>query len=635
MAEKTRNATVPPLVAVDEVMSHLKPGMSIFLGSGVSEPRALIKGLMSTEQYNISDLELIQIYSLGDLITENALNANKYRLKTFFQGWVADEAIRAGRVDLIPGFFSQIPELFETGLINIDVAFVQITPPNNSGYCSFGVSMDCARQAMQQADLVVGEINHNIPVTFGDTFVHQSEFDFLVESDMPAIHFERWPVDDTFRKIGANVASIVENGSCLSFTVGALFEALAGELVNKRDLGIHTAFYTDALMDLQQAGAVTNRCKSIFKGKSLTSYAIGSKELLNWLEANPMVEFQSTEKVMNSVTMGQNSKYMAIVPVRKVDLSGGIAIHVGKSNVATTPGEVINLVAASRISKGGVSVFALPSRNLKGEPNIHLSIGQYPYQFNSRGSVDLVVTDYGVANLKGRTVRERAQAIIEVAHPDDRERLVEEAKEANILFKDQIFLSDSTAFYPSDLCCSNHSRGDLDVRFRAIRPSDEEEMRRLFYRFSSESVYYRYFTHVKAMPHSKMQKYVNVDYRNTMSIVGLIGDVGHGKIIAEARYVKLDSSPYADVAFIVDENYQGKGIASYLYRQLIRIAKGHGIQGFTADVLTSNASMMKVFERYGSVNAKLEPGSYHLTISFEDLDLSAFKESQINEPKKS
>jgi len=623
MVAESRSNIVPPTVSTDEVMKLLKPGMSVFLGSGVSEPRTLIQGLMSTDQHNVSDLELIQIYSLGELVTAKALNANKYRLKTFFQGWVADEAIREGRVDLIPGYFSQIPGLIDSGLINIDVAFIQVTPPNSSGFCSFGITMDCARQAIQQADLVVGEINHHVPVTFGDTFIHQSEFDYLVESDLPPIYFDRWPVDDTFRKVAANVASIIENGSCLSFTVGALFEALSEELRHKRDLGIHSAFMTDALMELHKSGAVTNRCKSIFKGKSLASYAVGTPELMDWLSSNPMVEFQDTEKVMTPMSMGQNSKFMAIIPIRKVDLSGGIAIHMGKSNVATTPGEVINIVSGSRISKGGFSVFALPSRNLKNEPNIHLSIDKYPYQFNSRGSVDMIVTDYGVANLKGRTIRERAQAIIEVAHPDDRERLVEEAKEANILFKDQIFLSDSTAFYPSALCCPNLSRGDLDVRFRAIKPSDEEQMRRLFYRFSSESVYYRYFTHVRAMPHSKMQKYVNVDYRNTMALVGLLGDVGQGRIIAEARYVKLENSPLADVAFIVDEDYQGKGIASYLYRQLIRLAKERGIQGFTADVLTSNTSMMKVFERYGSVDAKLEPGSYHLTISFDKLDASS------------
>ncbi|MBU2647319.1 GNAT family N-acetyltransferase [bacterium] len=621
MAEKTRNSKVPAVVSVDEVFNRLKPGMSIFLSTGVAEPRTLVEGLISSENYNLSDLELIQVFSLGDIITHNTLNSNKYRLKTFFQGWVADEAIRAGRVDLIPGFFSQIPELIESGLVNIDVAFVQVTPPNSSGYCSLGVAMDCSRQAIQQADLVVGEINRQIPVTFGDTFVHQSELDYLVESTKPPIYFDRWQPDDTIRKLAANVASVIDDCSCLAFSVGPLFEALAEELKQKRNLGIHTPFFTDALMDLHECGVVTNRCKGIFKGKSLTSYALGTPVLMDWLDANPLVEFQSTEKVMNSLTIGQNPDFVAVIPCRKVDLSGRIAIHAGKSNVAITPGEIINFVTGSRLSKGGMSIFALPSRNLKKESNIHLSIAQYPYQFNSRGSVDVVITDYGVANLKGRTVRERAQAMIEVAHPDDRQRLVEEAKEANILFKDQIFLSASSALYPSEVNFKHRFKDNLAVRFRAIKPSDEEQMRRLFYRFSSESVYYRYFTHVKSMPHAKMQKYVNVDYRQTMSIVGLVGEVGHGKIIAEARYVKLDNTPYADIAFVVDEDYKNCGIASYLYRQLIRLAKERGLQGFVADVLTTNGSMMKVFERYGSVDAKLEPGEYHLTINFEKLTL--------------
>ncbi|MBU2511997.1 GNAT family N-acetyltransferase [bacterium] len=620
MAAQTLNSKVPPTVQLEEVLDRLKPGMSIFLSTGVAEPRTLVSGLISSGNYNLTDLELIQVFSLGDVIAHDTLNSNKYRLKTFFQGWVANDAIKKGRVDLIPGYFSQIPHLIESGLVNIDVAFIQVTPPNRLGYCSLGVAMDCARQAMQKANLVVGEINHQIPVTFGDTFVHQSEFDLMVNSTKPPIYFDRWPIDDTFRHLAANVASVIDDCSCVAFSIGPLFEALTEELKQKRNLGIHTPFFTDALMDLQESGAVSNRYKGIFKGKSLTSYALGSADLMSWLDSNPLVEFQSTEKVMNPLSIGQNPGFVAITPCRKVDLSGGIAIHAGKSNVAITPGEIINFVMASRLSKGGMSVFALPSRNLKKESNIHLSIANYPYQFNSRGSVDMVITDYGVAYLKGRTVRERAQAMIEVAHPEDRLQLVEEAKQANILFKDQIFLSESTALYPSEINFKNRFKDNLEVRFRAIRPSDEEQMRRLFYRFSKEAVYYRYFTHIKSMPHAKMQQYVNVDYRQTLSIVGLLGEVGQGKIIAEARYVKLDKTPFADIAFFVDEKYQNQGIASYLYRQLIRLAKERGLQGFVADVLTSNKSMMKVFERYGSVQAKLEPGEYHLTISFENLN---------------
>ncbi|MBU3913916.1 GNAT family N-acetyltransferase [bacterium] len=604
------------LVAPETVLDKLEPGMTIFLSTGAAEPRTLLKKLIYSEHYTISDLELIQIFSFGEAISTKEIKSQRYRLKTFFKGWFADEAISSGRVDLIPGFFSQIPDLIGSGQISIDVAFIQITPPNAAGYCSLGISMDAARQAMQQAKLVVGEINHQIPLTFGDTFVPHSDFNFVIQSDEPPIYYDRVKPDPIFEQIAANVASVIENGSCLAYSIGPLFEALTKFLVNKKDLGIHTPFFTDALMDLCKSSAVSNRKKAIFKGKSLTSYALGTPELMTWLHNNPMVEFQGIDKVCNPLSIGQNSRFMAIVPCRKVDISGRIVLFSGKANTGATPGEVGNLSTAARISPGGLTIFALPSRNLEKKSNILMSLEGYDEQFAIKEAVDLVITEYGIAYLCGRTVRERAQALVEIAHPEDRKQLVELAKEKRILFQDQIFLADSSFFYPSEISETHVFKNDLNVRFRAIRPSDEEQMRRLFYRFSDEAVYYRYFTPIKAMPHSKMQMYVNVDYSEVMSIVGLIGPVGKGQMIAEARYVRHKDKPLADIAFVVDEKYHGLGIATYLYRFLTRLAKQKGLQGFTANVLTSNTAMMKVFEKEGTVKAKIESGEYELMITF-------------------
>ena len=230
----------------------------------------------------------------------------------------------------------------------------------------------------------------------------------------------------------------------------------------------------------------------------------------------------------------------------------------------------------------------------------------------------MVISEFGIAALSGRTVRERAQALIEIAHPDDRRELVESAKARRIIYPDQIFLEASAHLYPAEISSQQTFKSDTSIRFRAIKPSDEEEMRRLFYRFSDESVYYRYFSPIRTMPHAEMQEYVNVDFSRAMSIVGLVGEPGHGHIIAEARFIREKSRPWAEVAFIVDESYQGLGVATYLYKMLIRLAKDRGIQGFTADVLASNKAMMKVFEKGGAiVKAQLEYGVYHLTIPFE------------------
>lgn len=607
------------LVSPSDVLKKIEPGMSIFIGTGVVEPRTLVKYLMASEEANIQDLELVQLVSFGEAISTKGLEINKFRLKTFFAGWMASEAITMGRVDLIPSRFSRIPKLFEKGKIRIDAAFVQITPPDSSGYCSLSVAVDAARAAMEKADLVVGEINDQLPCTHGDTFVHIDDFDYLVKAELPAIYFPRWPVDAVFEKVAENVASIIDDRSCIGFSLGPLFEALGPKLMHKKSLGIHTPFFTDPLMDLVKSGAVTNRYKSNFRGKCLTAYAMGTPELKNWLHRNPLVEFQGIDKVFDPQSIGRNDKFIAILPARKVDLTGRVALHRGKGNVTAGPGEALEFFYGASLSVGGKTVMALPSQNLKGESNIQLSVEGLPNQFSSREMVDMVITEYGIAILTGRTVRERAQALIDIAHPDHREELVDQAKAQNILYPDQIYLSESGRLYPEDIARITVLKDDLAVRFRAIKPSDEEGMRRLFYRFSDRAVYYRYFTPIKTMPHVRLQEYVNVDYRRTMSIVGLVGDAGEDKIIAEARYVVAKDQPMADMAFVVDEEYQNKGIATFMFNHLVETAKSRGIKGFTADVLATNKAMIKVFEKSPfKIKAFLDSGIYEMTMMVDE-----------------
>ncbi|MDJ0764618.1 MAG: GNAT family N-acetyltransferase [Myxococcota bacterium] len=602
------------LSSPEDVLARIEPGMSIFLGTGAAEPRTLVRHLMACQDKNLDDLTLIQLVSLGDAFSLKELTVQRYRLKTFFSGWVVSQAISEGRVDLIPSRFSSIPRLISSGRIPIDVAIVQITPPSQAGYASLGIAVDAARQAMEQASLVVGEINPHIPFTIGDTAVPISEFDMFIRSKEPPYYLDRWPLTDIFDKLAANVASVIDDRDCLALSMGPLFEGLAKHLKDKQHLGIHSPFFTDPMMDLVKSGAVTNRYKNVFKGKSLVSYAIGSKELMSWLNHNPLVEFQGIDKVFSPLEIGRNRRFVPIVPARKIDLSGQIALHFDHSNMGAGPGEAVDFFNGAEISPGGRTIVALTSRNRSGDPNILISASDEPNILGLRAPVDMVATEYGVARLRGRTVRERAQALIDIAHPDDRLSLVENAKKKNILYSDQIFLSDSALFYPAEIEHKHDFGNGLTVRFRAIKPSDEEDMRQLFYRFSNETVYYRYFSPIKTMPHAKMQAYVNVDYRDTLSIVGLMDD----SIIAEGRFVKDINRPFADMAFVVDERFQGRGLASFMLQMLIKLAKERGIKGFTADVLASNKGMMKVIEKVGlPASAKLQEGVYRLTIPFD------------------
>ena len=606
------------IVTPADVMEKIDPGMSIFLGTGMAEPRTLVRHLMESRQYNLQDLELIQLVSLGDAVAIDERYSRKFRLKTFYSGWLASDAISQGRVDLIPSRFSKVAWLFKTGAIHIDVAFIQVTPPDENGH-AYLVGASVERQAMEMAQIVVGEINSQIPRTMGDTLVNMADFHYLVEATEPPYYLARWPLQDVYLKIATNVASVIPDGSCISYGIGPLYEALAKALAAKKNLGVHSPFFTDALMDLVKSGAVTNRYKNVFRGKSCASYVLGTKELMSWLDLNPLVEFQPQDIVMDPRTIGLNDNMIAIFPARKVDLTGGIALHTGKGNVTAGPGNVAELFMGAALSRNGRSIFALPSRNRKGKPNILLSLDQYPFQFTNRESMDVVVTEYGVALLMGKTLRERAQALIEIAHPDDRAELVRQAKEEKMIYADQIYFPESGYLYPEKIACSHRFKDSLTVRFRAIKPSDEEDMRRLFYRFSDQAVYYRYFSPIKTMPHRKMQEYVNVDYRNTMSIVAIVDESGVEKIIGEARYVKTQGEPFADTAFIVDEQYQGMGISTYLFNLLIRAAREEGIAGFKADVLENNRAMLKVYEKaLYPVQTVLLGGVYKITIPFNE-----------------
>jgi acyl-CoA hydrolase/GNAT superfamily N-acetyltransferase len=606
------------VVHPETVLKKIRPGMSIFLSTGVAEPRTMIKYLMRSRIANLEDLELIQLVSFGDAISLEALRSQNFRLKTFFTGWAADKAIEEGRVDLIPSRFQKIPQLISAGQIPVDVAIVQVTPPNDAGYCSLGIAVDVAWEAMERATIRIGEISRQVPRTFGDTFIPIAEFNYLISSEDPPIYFERWPVDEATDRVAHNVAALIEDGSCLAFSIGPLYEALGTHLKGKRHLGIHSPFFTDPVMELMESGTVTNRRKESYRGKSLTSYALGTPALMAWLDNNPLVEFQRIDKVFNPLMIGRNPHFVTVIAARKVDLYGRVGLYAGKGNVATGPAEVMDFFSGAGLSEKGRAIFALTSRDPRDKPNILPSIADLPNLFAMYESVGTIVTEHGVAYLEGRTVRERAQALIEIAHPDDRAMLVEEAKRKNIIYQDQIFLPGSARLYPIEINAIHTLKSGLTIRFRATKPSDEEGMRHLFYRFSDEDNYYRYFHAVRSMPHAKMQEYVNVDWNKDMSIVGLLGEEGKGRIIAEARYLRIHGGPYAEISFLVDEDFSSLGIATYLYSMLIRLAKERGIKGFTADVLFNNLSMMKVFQKGElPVRANLESGVYHLTMPFE------------------
>jgi RimJ/RimL family protein N-acetyltransferase len=497
----------------------------------------------------------------------------------------------------------------------VDAVMVRITPPDDRGFCSLGPAADIVRSCMQASRLVVGEVHPALPRTSVDTLFPLSDFHLLVSGEGEVFSPATSGKSPATERISEHLAALVEDGTCLAVTTGPLFDALASRLDGKRDLGIHTPYFTDALAQLVETGVVTNRNKRYETDRSLAVYAAGSEHLMQWLDGRTEVVFSDLEKVFDPAHIGENPDMLFIYPAERVDLAGRPLRSLSSMRRVPAFDEVVDFALGAALSRNGRTVVAVPSRDAAGRCAVMPYLDEGSEWDLSLATVSAVVTERGTAPLAGRSLRERVQLLIDVAHPEDRSWLVEEARSRKLLYPDQKFIAECAVVYPEDIREQMRLPEGETVHFRVIRPSDEEGMRRLFYRFSERSVYYRYFSRIRAMPHEKMQEYVNVDCRSVVSVVGRIGTGASERIVAEARYVLDAVEPAADIAFLVDEEFQGKGIGSRLFQLLVRLASERGIQWFTADVLPENRSMFKVFERSGlNVDAHIAEGSYRVRI---------------------
>ena len=584
------------IVSAEKAIEKIKPGQKIFCSSAVAAPGKFLTALTQSRAVNISDLEIIQLIALGDYLSQ--ADSRKYRLKTFNVGESIGRQIAEGQVDFIPANLMELPYIFLSGAVTVDVAVIQTSMPDDKGFMSFGVAVDVANIVIKQAQMVIAEINPNMPVTRGETSVHISSIDYVIESDLPLIERANKPYGAITDRIGWNIANLIEDGSTIALHVGRVFSAVADHLRNKKNLGILTHVISDWAIDLVESGAISIDRSRYSGGLITASYAQGTRALYQYIDRNPVFEFYPIARLSNPFVVRRLVNLVGIMNVKKIDMSGESVIFHSGDNLLTGYESKLNLAVAATISKKGKAIVALNSVDKQGMSNI--VVRQDCLDENPRstlGVVKYIVTEYGVANLFGKSIRERALAMIEIAHPMHREDLLRQAKALNYVYPDQIFVTKHTANYPAHLETRKTLKGGLEVKIRPIKLSDEDMMRRLFYNFSDESKYFRYFAAKPVMPHKEMQKYVNIDYSNILAIVALVEKGRNEKIIAEARYAYDKNTNAYEVAFIVDEEFQGKGVASFLFNYLIKIARDRNIARFIAYVLPKNEAMIRVFEK--------------------------------------
>ncbi len=416
------------VVSAAEAVKAVKSGDRIFLTGNCSVPSKILSALVDRAR-ELKDVEICQALTIGSADYVSPDMEGHLRVNTMFISHNTREAVGAGRADFTPVLLSEFPLLFKNKVLPVNVAFVHLSPPDPHGYCSFGVEVGLSKSPAESAEIIIAEVNEQMPRTLGDSFIHVSAIDYIVPVDypLPELAMGEGKPSEEVEKIAAYIADLIPDEATMQMGIGAIPDAVLKHLYEKKDLGIHTELFSDGVIDLVEAGVLTNTKKTLHPGKIIAGFILGTKRLYDWVHNNPMIEFLRSEYVNDPFVVSQNHRMVAVNSAIEVDLTGQIcADSIGTKLYSGVGGQLDFVYGASR-SKGGVPIIALPSTAKDFSrivPTLKLGAGVV----TTRNHIHYVVTEYGVANLYGKTIRERAQQLINVAHPDFREELIKEAQ---------------------------------------------------------------------------------------------------------------------------------------------------------------------------------------------------------------
>ena len=594
-----------------KAMRLVQSGDSVFIGSGCGQPQYLVNALVEFCE-EVRDVRILNILTMGKTPYLEPRNKDRFSLNTFFIGDNVRGSIENGVGDYTPIFLSEIPGEFNSGRIQIDVALISVSPPDAGGLCSLGVSVDVVKAAAANAKYVIAQVNARMPRTFGDSFIHVNDIEVLVPYDEELVEVALPEADAVMRRIGQNIARLIEDGSTIECGIGRVPQVVAECLRDKKDLGIHTELFGDWIIDLVECGAITCAKKTLNRGKVVATFCMGSRKLYDYIDNNPFFEFYPTEYVNDPYIIGQHEKMVAINVGLEVDLTGQVcADSLGYKFYSGIGGQLDFNRGAAR-SRGGKAIIVVPSTAKNGEISRivpHLSEGAGVVV--TRGDVHYVVSEYGVAYLHGKSIRDRVLSLINIAHPKFRSDLIQAAKANKYLYEDQIVIDTERILYPEELEVYQTLNDGTELFFRPVKPTDEAALSEMLYSLSPTSLHTRYMTHTMTFPHKDVQQLTNVDYINNLAIVGTVPGVSSEEIVAIAQYFLDPKTQSAEVAFIVQDEWQQKGMGTLLLQYLCRVAKQRGIKKFYAKVLPTNKAMLSVFYNSGyKVNTEFDGDVY-------------------------
>ncbi|MEI6987607.1 MAG: GNAT family N-acetyltransferase, partial [Rhodospirillaceae bacterium] len=561
-------------------------------------------------------VEFFHFLTTGAVIEVDGRPSTKFRHRCFFVGSDVRSLVNVGMADYVPVSLFEIPRLIENGRIVADVAFIQVSPPDAHGYVSLGVSVDITSAIVKKARKVIAEVNPNMPVTLGDSFVSVDRIDHMVCVDEPIIEYQHVAPDYVAERIGQYIGGIIEDGSTLQVGLGRIPNIALKYLRDRKNLGIHSDVITSPIIELIDAGVITGSCKNVYAGQIVTSYCLGSKALYDRIDKNPLFLFKPIEYVSDPVTIARNDKMVSITQAFAVDLTGQICSDQFEGEfyggVSTQP----DFIYGAARSKGGKPIICLASTSEDGSttrirPLLEMGEGISI----ARSNVHYVVTEYGIAYLYARSIRERTLALIEIAHPNFREELLDDAKRLGYVPREQRI--DSRVGYLIVEERRVTLKNGRTVMIRPARATDAADLQHLIHEMTAVDVYTRFFRRLRTLSYQDAQRLCSVNHNTEVALIATIGSRENEKIIGSACYFLNPTDNLAESAFMVLAEWQGSGLGSALQNRLVEFAKERGIRGFTAEILTGNSKMVSLARRCcNSVTIVRDDDISHVTMLF-------------------
>jgi acyl-CoA hydrolase/RimJ/RimL family protein N-acetyltransferase len=586
----------------------IRPGDRVFVGTACATPRALVQAL---EELDDPPADVTLVHALTDRVDlpeQAGVPFTYYRHRVFYVGRDARDLLPGGSIEYVPVSLADVPAMFTDGHLPLDVALVQVAPPDDDGTCSLGVSVDITRAAVMAAHTVIAEVNPAMPRTRGDSRIPVDRIDHLVPVDTPVTEYLHQPAEGVAEQIARYVARLVDDRSTVQIGLGRVPNEMLRHLRNRRELAIHSDVLTEPVVDLVADGVVT--------GPVVGSWAMGTRRLYDLLESDERFALYPIEHVCDPGVIARHDRMVSVTQAFSIDLSGQVCTEQLDGHlyggVSTGPDFHRGALRSAR----GTPVVCMASRTPAGQPAVKVALGPDEPVALARADVRWVVTEYGTAYLFGHSLAERALALIEIAHPEDRKGLLDAAREQGIVAAHQELRSRRA--YPVDEERDVTLRDGRRVLLRPTRAVDRGGLQELFHRLPEKDVATRFFHNLRSLTDSAADHLCNVDYEDEMALAAVVGRAEHERIVATSCYYVDPRDRFADVGYMVEPDWQGSGLATALHTRMVEYARSHGVRGFTADVLMSNGGMLKVFKRRLGHELEMEAddGVYELRMPF-------------------